>query len=210
MLEAADGQLESAVRRTKLAEACSARQSSQERATPLRGCGNRLACAAHAFVVQAEKEEAVRGSEERPYVPMEVVGRADGDGLGMVHWCVQVCPPAPGHGALVRTRVPACPPCCLACLLCGELGAAAGGIRSSRHDVPIAGAAGSWTAVSVCPAALASSAGMLRTARRWRNDSRSPAPTCAIVACLPICSAQHLPTRPCSMPYFLLLLLTCA
>ncbi|PRW57257.1 DNA-directed RNA polymerase III subunit RPC8 [Chlorella sorokiniana] len=35
---------------------------------------------------QAEKEEPVRGSKERPYVPMEVVGRADGDGLGMVHW----------------------------------------------------------------------------------------------------------------------------
>ncbi len=29
----------------------------------------------------------MRGSSERPYVPMEVVGRADGDGLGMVHWC---------------------------------------------------------------------------------------------------------------------------
>jgi hypothetical protein len=35
---------------------------------------------------QAEEGEPVVGSSERPHVPMEVVGRADGDGLGMVHW----------------------------------------------------------------------------------------------------------------------------
>ncbi|KAL4451781.1 hypothetical protein ABPG75_007443 [Micractinium tetrahymenae] len=37
---------------------------------------------------QAQKEEGVPvlGTEERPFVPMEVMGRADGDGLGMVHW----------------------------------------------------------------------------------------------------------------------------
>jgi hypothetical protein len=35
---------------------------------------------------QAEAGEAVVGSKERPFVPMEVVGRANGDGLGMVHW----------------------------------------------------------------------------------------------------------------------------
>ncbi len=28
----------------------------------------------------------VLGTRERPYVPMEVIGKADGDGLGMVHW----------------------------------------------------------------------------------------------------------------------------
>ncbi|PSC70715.1 DNA-directed RNA polymerase III subunit RPC8 [Micractinium conductrix] len=37
---------------------------------------------------QAQKEEgvAVVGTTERPFVPMEVMGKADGDGLGMVHW----------------------------------------------------------------------------------------------------------------------------
>ncbi|KAL4422110.1 hypothetical protein ABPG77_003395 [Micractinium sp. CCAP 211/92] len=37
---------------------------------------------------QAQKEEGVPvlGTDARPFVPMEVMGRADGDGLGMVHW----------------------------------------------------------------------------------------------------------------------------
>lgn len=35
---------------------------------------------------QAEAGEPVVGTKQRPFVPMEVVGRADGDGLGMVHW----------------------------------------------------------------------------------------------------------------------------
>lgn len=42
--------------------------------------------AAAAAASQAEAEEAVVGTSARPHVPMEVVGRADGDGLGMVHW----------------------------------------------------------------------------------------------------------------------------
>lgn len=33
-----------------------------------------------------EKKEPVRGSQQRPHVPLLVVGRADGDGLGMTHW----------------------------------------------------------------------------------------------------------------------------
>ncbi|KAL4853308.1 DNA-directed RNA polymerase III subunit rpc8 [Chlorella vulgaris] len=37
---------------------------------------------------QADAGEAVVGSKSRPFVPMEVKGRADGDGLGMVHWYV--------------------------------------------------------------------------------------------------------------------------
>ena len=28
----------------------------------------------------------VVGTKQKPFVPMEVVGKADGDGLGMVHW----------------------------------------------------------------------------------------------------------------------------
>lgn len=35
---------------------------------------------------QKDAGEPVLGTKERPFVPMEVVGRADGDGLGMVHW----------------------------------------------------------------------------------------------------------------------------
>lgn len=35
---------------------------------------------------QREAGEAVIGTKERPYIPMEVIGKADGDGLGMVHW----------------------------------------------------------------------------------------------------------------------------
>ena len=36
--------------------------------------------------LQASEGEEVLGTAQRPFVPMEVVGRADGDGLGMVHW----------------------------------------------------------------------------------------------------------------------------
>lgn len=36
--------------------------------------------------VQKEEGEPVLGTPQRPFIPMEVVGRADGDGLGMVHW----------------------------------------------------------------------------------------------------------------------------
>lgn len=35
---------------------------------------------------QQQEGEPVVGTSDRPFVPMEVVGRADGDGLGMVHW----------------------------------------------------------------------------------------------------------------------------
>ncbi len=38
--------------------------------------------------VQKEEGVPVLGTDARPFVPMEVMGRADGDGLGMVHWCV--------------------------------------------------------------------------------------------------------------------------
>lgn len=38
---------------------------------------------------QAQQREAgqeVEGTAERPYVPMQIIGKAEGDGLGMVHW----------------------------------------------------------------------------------------------------------------------------
>ena len=35
---------------------------------------------------QREEGQAVVGTAERPFVPMQVVGRTDGDGLGMMHW----------------------------------------------------------------------------------------------------------------------------
>ena len=35
---------------------------------------------------QQQEGRAVEGTSERPYAPMEVVGRVDDDGLGMVHW----------------------------------------------------------------------------------------------------------------------------
>ena len=37
-------------------------------------------------LLQKEEGVAVVGTTERPFVPMEVMGKADGDGLGMVHW----------------------------------------------------------------------------------------------------------------------------
>lgn len=35
---------------------------------------------------QRQKSEPVEGTLERPHIPMEVVGRMDGPGLGMVSW----------------------------------------------------------------------------------------------------------------------------
>ena len=35
---------------------------------------------------QRDRGEAVLCTAERPFVPMEVTARADGDGLGMVAW----------------------------------------------------------------------------------------------------------------------------
>ena len=45
-----------------------------------------LLCTALWHPPQASEGEEVLGTAQRPFVPMEVVGRADGDGLGMVHW----------------------------------------------------------------------------------------------------------------------------
>lgn len=45
------------------------------------------------------------GTDERPFVPMEVLGRADGDGLGMVHWCVALLCPQ-GTTGTGRKRTP--------------------------------------------------------------------------------------------------------
>ena len=52
---------------------------------PANVCVCRDAALCH-LLLQAAEGEGVVGTAQRPFVPMEVVGRADGDGLGMVHW----------------------------------------------------------------------------------------------------------------------------